>query len=82
MRWSLNWNARGSDDHLSYAWATALQAQYSAPPEDLKTRSGALSGCPDRVTGKWLHRVSSRRCLRADGRKRTGAAAHSGNRVR
>jgi cytochrome c-type biogenesis protein CcmH/NrfG len=30
--------ARGNDDHLSYAWATALRAQYTLPPEDLKTR--------------------------------------------
>ncbi len=31
-------NARGSDDHPAYAWATALKAQYSTPPEDSKTR--------------------------------------------
>jgi predicted Zn-dependent protease len=31
-------DARGSDDHPAYAWATALKAQYSTPPEDLKTR--------------------------------------------
>jgi tetratricopeptide (TPR) repeat protein len=30
--------ARGSDDHVAYAWATALKALYSDPPEDLKTR--------------------------------------------
>ena len=44
-------DARGSDNRPAYAWATALKAQYSTPPEDLKTRSAhyqdAQTASPD-----------------------------------
>ncbi len=43
--------ARGPDDHLAVAWSTALKAQFSSPPEDLKTRIAhyrdALATAPD-----------------------------------
>lgn len=44
-------DTRGSDDHIAYAWATALKAQYTLPVEDLKTRlahyQDALATSPD-----------------------------------
>jgi tetratricopeptide (TPR) repeat protein len=44
-------DARGSDNHPAYAWATALKAQYSTPPEDLKTQEAqyldAQTASPD-----------------------------------